>query len=188
MSRLNPGLDLERMEHFVIREHIFGVFKLQANTFEAIRHDPEASIQAVLIVALVALLLALGSPVSSLFGDLGLAVNLLIAAAWTFMGWILWAGIVFLGGRLLSGRPVSFKQTLRVTGFAYAPQALAILPWFGALVGTIWSLAAGFVAIRQVLGLDNRRAVLIMTLGLVVFVGGLLLIWMALEFIQQLPA
>ena len=187
MSRFNPGLDLEKDDYLVIRERIFEVFKLQADAFEAISHDPEASVQAVLIVALVALLLALGSSVSSLFGDLGLAVNLFIAVVWTFMSWILWAGIVFLGGRLLSGGPVSFRQILRVTGFAYAPQALAILPWFGALVGAIWTLAAGFVATRQVLGLDNRRSVLIMTLGLIVYVGGLLLIALALEFIRQLP-
>jgi hypothetical protein len=139
-----------------------------------------------LIVTLVALLLGVGSPVSSIFGDLGLAANFFIAVAWTFVSWILWAGIVFLGGRLLSAGPVSFWQILRVVGFAYAPLALAILPWFGALVGAIWSLAAGFVAVRQVLGLDKRKAALVVILGIGVYIGGGLLIVAALEFVQRL--
>jgi len=170
----------------MIKERILGVFKLQANTFASINSDPAARIQSALIVTLVAVLLALGSRISPIFGDLGVAANFFIAVAWTFISWVLWAGIVCFSGRLLSGRWTPFGQLLTVTGFAYAPQALAILPWYGALAGAIWSLAAGFVAIRQVLEVDNRRAALIMILGFGVYVGGIYLVLEVLNFVRQL--
>lgn len=170
----------------MIRERILGVFKLQANVFNAISRDPDAGLQAGLIVALVSVLLALGSQISPIFGDLGLAANFLIAVIWTFISWILWAGIVYFAGRLLASRRVPFNQILTVTGFAYAPQALAILPWFGALAGSIWSLAAAFVAIRQIMGVDNRRAALLVVLGVAFYLGGVLLFAVALEYFRQL--
>ena len=169
----------------MIWERILGVFKLQANTFASINSDPGARIQSALIVTLVAVLLALGSRISPIFGDLGVAANFSIAVAWTFISWTLWAGIVYLSGRLLSGRRTSFSQLLTATGFAYAPQALAILPWLGALVGAIWSLAAGFVAIRQALDLDNRRAAIVMIFGFGVYIGGVYLVLEALNFARQ---
>jgi len=171
----------------MVRERILGVFKLQANVFASINSDPGAGFQSALIVALVAVLLALRSRISPLFGDLGVAANFFIAVAWTFFSWVLWAGIIYYSGRLLTGRWTHFGQLLAVTGFAYAPQALAILPWFGALAGAIWSLVAGFVAIRQVLEVDNRRAALIMLLGFGVYIGGVFLVAEALNFVRQSP-
>jgi hypothetical protein len=169
----------------VIRERILGVFKLQTAVYDAISRDPGAGIQAALVVALVAVFLALGNRISPIFGDLGVAANFSIAMAWTFFSWILWTGILAISARLISDQRVSFNQLLRVIGFAYAPQTLAILPWFGALLGAFWSLAAIFVAVRQVLAVNNRKATLTLIIGLTLYS---VLIAAAIEFIRQISS
>jgi hypothetical protein len=56
---------------------------------------------------------------------------------------------------------------LRVIGYAQAPQILAIIPCIGALIGWIWSVIAGFIAIRQGLDLDNTKALLTVVIGFI---------------------
>jgi hypothetical protein len=63
-----------------------------------------------------------------------------------------------------------------VIGFAYAPLILGIIPCLGGLVGSIWALIAGFVAVRQGLDFDNVKALLTVLIGFAVyFIGWLLL-------------
>jgi hypothetical protein len=51
-------------------------------------------------------------------------------------------------------------------GFAYAPQVLRILVffpflgWLAAAAAWLWSVVAGFIAIRQALDLDDTNALL----------------------------
>ena len=59
---------------------------------------------------------------------------------------------------------------LRVIGFAYSPQILNIIPCVGWIIGGIWSLIAGFIAVRQGLDLDNTKAFLTIAVGFVVYI------------------
>jgi len=52
-----------------------------------------------------------------------------------------------------------------VIGFAFAPQFLAIIPCLGCFIGFFWTLAAGFIAIRQGLDLDNTKTALTIGAG-----------------------
>ena len=61
-------------------------------------------------------------------------------------------------------------EMMRVLGFAYAPQVLSIIPCIGWLVGSIWSLIAAFIAVRQGLDLDNTKAFLTIIVGFVAIV------------------
>jgi hypothetical protein len=56
------------------------------------------------------------------------------------------------------------------------PQFLGIIPCIGAVIGWIWSLATGFVAVRQGLNLDNLRAFLTILVGFLVYVIGSVII------------
>ncbi len=60
-------------------------------------------------------------------------------------------------------------EMLRVIGFAFTPQVLGIIPCVGAIAGAIWTLVAGFIAVRQGLDLDNTKAFLTIVVGLVVY-------------------
>jgi hypothetical protein len=75
-------------------------------------------------------------------------------------------------GTNLFGGKATVDEMLRVIGFAYAPQMLSIIPCIGGLVGWIWSLIAGFIAIRQGLDLDNTKAFLTVLVGFIVYVIG----------------
>jgi hypothetical protein len=60
-------------------------------------------------------------------------------------------------------------------GFAQVPQVLGIIPCVG-IIGAIWALVTGFIAVRQGLDLDNTKAAITVVIGwLIVFVGSLLI-------------
>ena len=62
-------------------------------------------------------------------------------------------------------------EMLRVLGFAQAPQLLTVfsfIPCLGviiALAAAIWSLIAGFIAIRQGLDIDNMQTAITVILS-----------------------
>ena len=159
-------------------ERVIGVFKLDVNVFEEIEHDQGATGQAATIVAIVALLAALGSGIGASFSDGNFFLSFISTLIWTFVGWIVWSAVTYFVGTSLFGGVADMGEMLRVIGFAFAPQILGIIPCIGGLVGGIWSLIAGFVAVRQGLDLDNTKAFLTILIGFVVFMVGTFIIAM----------
>jgi len=157
-------------------ERIAGVFKLDVNTFEAVEHDQSATAQAAMIVAAAALLSALGTGLAALIGGGSFLYSFFSNLVWTFIAWFLWSLVSFLVGTMLFGGQATLDEMLRVIGFAHAPQLLAIIPCIGGFIGAIWSLIAGFIAIRQGLDLDNVKAFLTVVVGFVIMAAGNLLI------------
>jgi hypothetical protein len=90
---------------------------------------------------------------------------------WTFIGWAIWSGVTYLVGTNLFGGKADMGEMLRVIGFAQAPQVLGIIPCVG-IIGAIWSLIAGFIAVRQGLDLDNTKAFLTILIGFLVYIAG----------------
>jgi hypothetical protein len=157
-------------------QRILGVFRLDPATFENIEHDPGAISQAAAVVAIAAFLAGTGAAFQSMFSDASAVGSFLSSLLWTFFGWAIWSFISYLVGTRLFPGQATFPEMLRVIGFAYAPQVLAIIPCVGALLGAVWPLAAGFVAIRQGLDLDNWRTLLTIVAGFLVYLlGGALL-------------
>ena len=166
---------------------IMGVFKLDTNTFEAIESDSSATGQAAIIVAIVALLASLGSGLSAgLFGGGNFLVSFITTLVWTFIGWLLWSVVSYFVGTTFFGGKATIDEMLRVIGFAYAPQFLSIIPCVGWIIGGIWSLIAGFIAIRQGLDLDNVKAALTVLVGFVFFVVGNILVSILLGGVSAL--
>jgi hypothetical protein len=156
-------------------ERLSGVFRLNANTFEEIEHDESATGQAAIIVAIVALLSALGSGFLAA-GQGNFLSSFLSTLVWTFLGWIIWSVVTYFVGTTFFGGQATVGEMLRVIGFAFAPQILSIVPCIGGLVGAIWSLVAGFIAVRQGLDLDDLRAALTIAIGFLVYILGNLLL------------
>ncbi len=154
---------------------IMGVFRLDVNTFEEVEHDPNATTQAAIIVAIVALLAALGSGLGASFTGGTFLGNFFSTLVWTFAGWLVWSAVSYFVGTSFFGGQADLGEMLRVIGFAYSPQILSIIPCIGWIVGGIWSLVAGFIAVRQGLDLDNTKAFFTIVVGfLVYFVGQIL--------------
>ena len=151
-------------------DRVIGVFKLDPQTFEEVEHDPSATVQAAQIVGLVALISGVGSALLAMFTDGGVFSGFLSSFASAFVGWIVWSVITFVVGTNLFGGKADVGEMLRVVGFAFAPQILSIIPCLGALVGGIWSLIAGFIAVRQGLDLDNVKTALTIGIGFVGYV------------------
>jgi len=155
---------------------IIGIFKLDVNTFEEIEHDETATTQAALVVAIVAVLTGIGSGIGASMSKGNFLGSFFVSLVWAFVGWFLWSAVSYFIGTSLFGGKATLGEMLRVIGFAQAPQFLAIIPCLGAVVGGIWALIAGFIAIRQGLDLDNTKAFLTALIGFAVVVIGYIII------------
>ena len=156
---------------------IVGVFKLDVKTFEEIEHDTTATSQALLIVAIVSLLSGLGSGFSSRFLGNGSFFGRFIGTLiWGFIGWLLWSAVTYFVGTKFFGGKADLPEMLRVIGYAYAPQVLGIIPCVGGIVGGIWSLVAGFFAVRQGLDLDNVKSLFTILIGAAFYFVGMIIL------------
>jgi hypothetical protein len=158
---------------------VIGVLKLDVPTFEEIEHNSSLTLTAAIIVALVALVSGVGTAFyriifsgSVLGGFFGTLVS-------TILGWLIWAALTwFVGTRFFKGE-ATIDEMLRVIGFAYIPLFLSIIPCIGNIIGAIWAMIAGFIAIRQGLDLDNTKTFLTVVVGAV----GYLLLMAIFNFI-----
>jgi hypothetical protein len=174
---------------------MIGVLKLDVNTFEEIEHDPNATGQAAIIVALVAIVSAIGgffgvragSAAMQQFGQqfeefggeapfaafaqvspVGVAINAFIGA---FVAWVVWSLLTYLIGTNLFKGQATMGEMLRVLGFAQLPRLLnlfSFIPCVGviiSLVALVWSLVVGFIAVRQGLDLDNGQTAITVILS-----------------------
>jgi len=76
---------------------------------------------------------------------------------------------LFVGTRFFHGE-ADMGQMLRVIGFAYLPLLLSIIPCIGGVIGILWAIAAGFIAIRQGLDLDDIKSLLTVVVGAVFYI------------------
>ncbi|MFQ5399039.1 MAG: YIP1 family protein [Anaerolineae bacterium] len=146
-------------------QRVIGILKLDVNTYEEIEADESATSQAAIVVAIVAIVGGLvGGGISAAMGGSFISsfLSQLIGA---FVGWIVWSVVTYFVGTALFGGQATMGEMLRVLGFAQAPGILAVIPVCGAFVGWIWSIACGFIAVRQGLDLDNTKALLTIVVG-----------------------
>jgi hypothetical protein len=153
-------------DHATIVDRVLGVFKLDAQTFESIEHDTTATGQAAGVVAAAAVASTIGSSFGGEFSGLVLGISLITP----FIGWGIWSALTLAIGTSLFDGKADLGEMLRVIGFAYAPQMLAVIPCVGSLIGGIWSLVAAFIAIRQGLDLDNVKTAITVGIGFIVYV------------------
>jgi hypothetical protein len=151
-------------------DRVIGVFKLDVDVFEEIEHDANATIEAAIIVTIVALVSAFGSAMWAVIGDDPIVGGFFSSLVSVFVGWLLWSAITFYVGTTLFNGVATLDEMLRVIGYAHAPQLLGIVPCIGPIVGGIWSLIAGFIAVRQGLDFDNTNAFLTIIVGFIVYV------------------
>jgi hypothetical protein len=155
-------------------QRIAGVLRLDTAVFEEIEANSTVTGQAVAVV--VAASIAAGLGAGAVSGPIEIARETLGA----LVGWIMWAAVTYVIGARLMPEPqtrTSMGELLRVIGFSYAPNfiaVLAVIPFLGwpvRVVVAFWLLAATVVAARQALDYQStRRAFVVVLVGWLIFV------------------
>ena len=149
---------------------IIGVFKLDVKTFEEIEHNSSLTLPAALIVVLVSLVSGVGNGLFNGFVHKSFISGFFGSLIAVLLGWLLWSAVtLFVGTRFFHGE-ADMGQMLRVIGFAYLPLLLSIIPCIGGVIGILWAIAAGFIAIRQGLDLDDIKSLLTVVVGAVFYI------------------
>ena len=136
---------------------MLGAARLKSATFEDVENDRSATIQALLVVLLVAVAGGVGGVLD---GDTSLLEGLVFGAIRGVVSWAVWALVaMFVGTKILKTQEThgDWGQVARGTGFAQTPGLLNVLifiPGIGTgilLLIWLWQIAAMVVAVRQCL-------------------------------------
>lgn len=156
-------------------DRILRSMRLDATVFKEVAADARFNGEAVIIAVLVAILAALGQGLSALGGGRPLVAFLLELASTLLLGWLLWAVIAYVVGRMLGGAGTLSGMT-RALAFAGAPRFLLLLGfipcvgWIFRFAAWLLTLVAGVIAIRETMGFDTLKALVTAVLGLFVYV------------------
>ncbi len=150
--------------------------RLDKNFYEEVEHDTSYNQDALVVVLIAALAGAIGALIGQIFtGNILAAIGMFILQAVLAVGgYYLWVFVAhYVGTKLFKGTG-DMGEVRRAFGFAYAPQVLNVLsfiPCLNVIVGIvawIWSIATGFVAIRQSLDQDDTNAALTVIVSAIV--------------------
>ena len=152
-----------------IQDRIIRAAKLDAQLYEEVEADREATGQAMAVVVMSAVAAGIGTLGSG--GLFGIAGGTILA----LVGWLIWAFLTYFIGTRLLPEPqtkADFGELLRTIGFASAPGLLrvfGVLPGLGPVIfmaAGIWMLVAMVIAVRQALDYTSTsRAVGVCLIG-----------------------
>ena len=155
------------------------VVKLEGPVHREIASDPGATVQAIVITAVAAL-------IASLTGEGGFVGRIVAAAILAPIGLFIWTGIAFVLGKMFGGQ-ADYISLLRPMGYASAPYALAIVPVLGQLAGAIYSAAIQVKLHQEVNGLSQGSAIAVVVIPLVLlFAIGFILTLLGLALLAGL--
>jgi len=129
-----------------LMDRVVRAVKLDSTLYKEVSADETKTTEAMIVVAIAAAIGGLGlaiGPGNFRFGSWLLSIILAPT-----LGLAIGTGILWLIGKLFSGK-AQFMEMFRPLGYAYAPSALAIIPWIGSLVGWVWSLVCAVIAVRE---------------------------------------
>ena len=164
---------------------MLGAARLSSDTFEDVEQDSGATIQALLVVVIVAIATGVGGILS---GESTLLDGLLFGVIRGIVTWVVWALIALLVGTTIlksESTEADWGQLARGTGFAQTPGLLNVLVLIPAVGGIItllvflWQWAAMVVALRQSLDYSStlRAFFVILIAAIPVFIINVLVFW-----------
>ena len=145
------------------------VAKLDLPVYRQIAQDGNATKEAAIVVAVVALASGIGALTDS-FG------RVVVAIAGAFAWWIVFAAMTYFFGKNIFGTratEVNVESLMRSQGYAKVPGVLAFfgfIPVIGTLLGIvawIWALITAIVAIRETLIISTGRAIVVGLIALI---------------------
>ena len=150
---------------------------LDGSLYAQVKADAKATARALGVVGIVALAHGVGGIVRAVaFGRDPPVESFLIGVQGEILFWVVAASAVYLLGRHVFGAPATYGQVLRPFGFAGVPGLLILVAALASLLGggaqvvvfavlVPWRLAAGYVAVRQALGLGRAKSALVLLVG-----------------------
>lgn len=157
-------------------DRMIGAARLSVETFEEVEHDRSATIQALVVVIVVAAISGIGSFLIS--DEVTLLDSVIFGAVRGVVAWAIWALVTWIVGATIlktTDTEADWGQLARVTGFAQTPGLLNILifiPWVGWAIGLaafLWQFAAMLVGIRQALDYTSTwRAFFVILISFIV--------------------
>ncbi len=138
---------------------MLGAARLNAETYEDVESDGGATIQALLVVIIVAIASVIGTVLSG-GDDINVIVSLAAGLVLSIASWAIWALVTWMVGVTIlktEQTEADWGQLARGTGFAQTPGLLNVfifVPYVGGFVwwaARIWTFACMVVAVRQCL-------------------------------------
>ncbi|MCC6176020.1 MAG: YIP1 family protein [Chloroflexi bacterium] len=159
----------------MLLDRMIRAMRLDVNLYEEVEADLNATSQAATVVGIVAIASGIGSAVTAAMGEsAGTAVlALVVSIVGAFIGWVLWAYIVYWIGTSIFKGNATPGEMLRTIGFAQSPgvfNILSFIPFLGGIISIIagiWALVAGIIAIRQGLDISTGQAVITAIIGII---------------------
>jgi hypothetical protein len=152
--------------------------RLDKGLYAEVEAEKSLTQQALLVVIIASLLSGIGSFLGSLIAGSGFGsalLGLVVGIAIAIVGYFIWAFIAYIVGTRLFQGTADHGELQRTLGYAFAPTALGLfsfIPCVGpliAVVGFIWTLVCGVVAVQEALDFDLGKAVLTVLIGWIVW-------------------
>jgi hypothetical protein len=161
------------MDFAVMINRLVRAARLDVDFYEEVEADTSLTQEALIVVVLVSIAGGIGSFLAGIFsGSIGSALlGLILSVVLGVISYYIWAYVTYFVGTELFEGTADVGELLRTLGYASGPRVLSILtfiPCLGplaGLVGAIWALVAGFVAVRQALDFDTTKAILTVVIG-----------------------
>ena len=149
---------------------------LDVEFFNEVEADTSLNQEALLVVVAVSIAGGIGGFIGGLIGgSFGSAVlGAVLAIVLGVVNYYIWSYVTYFVGTSLFGGTADPGELLRVLGYASGPRILGLLsfiPCVGGilgLVGAVWALVAGVIAVREALDFDTGKAVITCVIGWIV--------------------
>jgi len=149
------------MRWTTLPKNVVSAASLDPDFYNRAEVDTYLDLQALTVVVVASGLAGIGSSTAT---ETNILVGIGLGIASGVVGWLIWSiAATLVGTRVFDGSS-DFGQMRRVIGFAYAPLAIGVVPWLG-IVGAVWVLVAGVVAIREGMDFSTKRSIATMAIG-----------------------
>jgi hypothetical protein len=184
MIQARLGSHIWRPHHeSALKQRLVGAFLLRPATYAALKAEPGAWTETLLVVVAIAVSHGFGAILRAPSQGYSEAPSFTFLFGFTgeILLWIGMSASIFVGARLLHFRRVSFGELARPLGFAAAPGVGVIVA--GALSGQghvvvpllvlmgAWRIAASYVAVREGLAVSGGNAAAWLAAGLLGGIG-----------------
>ena len=158
-----------------LQDRAIRAFRGEVALFEEVEKDPAATTEALIIVAVSAVSLGIGSAVGAMAMGApgGGPVRLLLGVIGALVGWAVFSFVTYFIGTKFFGADATWEEVLRTLGYAYTPMVIGIvviIPFIGALIiliALLWTLYLAFIAIRSALDVDTAKTIITILLSII---------------------
>jgi len=139
------------------------------DTFLALKEDPTATGQALIVLALAGASFGVGFAASIGFSTIGILLGAVFGAVASIALGIVWVSLTFLIGRRFFGGISEYRSLARPVFFSSPPGLVFLImsipvspiPDVARAIGVAWIAISTVIAVKTALGLDTQRSLVI---------------------------